>query len=170
MGPWEGVLTVLLLQFLPPSNLISTAHQMTSLPSVAFQCPSDKIILPSRSPVIWPPASASTSFSSKKLSGSFSFFHLEPLCLPMLLSQPLNGWHIPQRGRAWARPPFFLSTTWGILVPQPGIEPAPPAVEVWSPNNWTAREVLFFFFFLSCFFVCFLLSGFFSSFFLLIPS
>ena len=30
----------------------------------------------------------------------------------------------------------------GILVPQPGIEHAPLAVEAWSPNRWTAREVL----------------------------
>ena len=29
----------------------------------------------------------------------------------------------------------------GIFVPQPGIKPMPPAVEVWSPNYWTAREV-----------------------------
>ena len=29
----------------------------------------------------------------------------------------------------------------GILVPQPGIEPVFPAVEVWSPNHWTTREV-----------------------------
>ena len=29
----------------------------------------------------------------------------------------------------------------GILVPQPGIEPAPPAVGAQSPNPWTAREV-----------------------------
>ena len=29
----------------------------------------------------------------------------------------------------------------GILVPLPGIEPAPPAVEAWSLNHWTAREV-----------------------------
>ena len=28
----------------------------------------------------------------------------------------------------------------GILVPQPGIEPVFPAVQVWSPNHWTARE------------------------------
>ena len=27
-----------------------------------------------------------------------------------------------------------------ILVPQPGIEPVPPAVEVHSPNHWPARE------------------------------
>ena len=29
----------------------------------------------------------------------------------------------------------------GILVPQPGIKPAPPAVEAGSLNHWTAREV-----------------------------
>ena len=28
----------------------------------------------------------------------------------------------------------------GILVPPPGIEPAPSAVKAWSPNHWTARE------------------------------
>ena len=28
----------------------------------------------------------------------------------------------------------------GILVHWPGIKPAPPAVEAWSPNHWTARE------------------------------
>ena len=30
----------------------------------------------------------------------------------------------------------------GILVPQSGIEAAPPAAEAQSPNLWTAREVL----------------------------
>ena len=29
----------------------------------------------------------------------------------------------------------------GILVPQPEIEPAPPAVEAQSLNHWTAKEV-----------------------------
>ena len=29
----------------------------------------------------------------------------------------------------------------GILVPRPGIELVPPAVEAWSANHWTAREV-----------------------------
>ena len=28
----------------------------------------------------------------------------------------------------------------GILVPRPGVEPVPPAVEAQSPNHWTARE------------------------------
>ena len=45
---------------------------------------------------------------------------------------------------------FWLTTLWGIfwlchiacgiLVPRPGMEPRPPAVEVWSPNHWTFRE------------------------------
>ena len=29
----------------------------------------------------------------------------------------------------------------GILVSQPGIKPVPPALEAWSLNHWTAREV-----------------------------
>ena len=30
----------------------------------------------------------------------------------------------------------------GVLVPQPGIEPTPHALEVQSLNHWTAKEVL----------------------------
>ena len=33
-------------------------------------------------------------------------------------------------------------TVCGILVPRPGITPAPPALEAQSLNYWTAREVL----------------------------
>ena len=29
----------------------------------------------------------------------------------------------------------------GILVPRPGIEPLPLALEAWSLNRWTTREV-----------------------------
>lgn len=29
----------------------------------------------------------------------------------------------------------------GNLIPQPGIEPTPLAVEVWSPSHWTIQEV-----------------------------
>ena len=38
---------------------------------------------------------------------------------------------------------FFCSqqATCGVLVPQPGIEPVPPEVEVWNPNHWTIRKV-----------------------------
>ena len=35
---------------------------------------------------------------------------------------------------------FFFGC--GILVPQPGIEPAHSAVKVQSPNHWTSREFL----------------------------
>ena len=37
---------------------------------------------------------------------------------------------------------FFAHAIWlgGILVPRPGMEPVPPAVEAGSPNHWTARE------------------------------
>ena len=28
-----------------------------------------------------------------------------------------------------------------ILVPRPGIEPMPPALEVWILNHWITREV-----------------------------
>ena len=36
---------------------------------------------------------------------------------------------------------FYGHAACGILVPQPGIESVAPAVEAWSPNHWTAREV-----------------------------
>ena len=38
---------------------------------------------------------------------------------------------------------FFRSccTACRLLVPPPGIEPMPPAVEAWSLNRWAAREV-----------------------------
>ena len=37
---------------------------------------------------------------------------------------------------------FWLHhVAWGILVPWPGIEPLPPALEVRSPNHRTTREV-----------------------------
>ena len=38
---------------------------------------------------------------------------------------------------------FPMATSHGmwILVPQPGIEPMPPAMEVQYLNHWTAREV-----------------------------
>ena len=36
---------------------------------------------------------------------------------------------------------FSARPRWGILVPQPGIEPTPSALEVQSFNHWTTREV-----------------------------
>ena len=35
----------------------------------------------------------------------------------------------------------FFSCGMGNLVPQPGMEPRPPALGTWSLSHWTAREV-----------------------------
>ena len=35
---------------------------------------------------------------------------------------------------------FFLTAPHGILVSQPGIELAPPAMEMWSLHHWTTKE------------------------------
>ena len=35
----------------------------------------------------------------------------------------------------------LVAAACGILVPQPGITPAPAAMEAWSLNHWTTREV-----------------------------
>ena len=48
--------------------------------------------------------------------------------------------------RHWGRD-FFSFFFWphgaacGILVPRPGMERVPPALEVWSLNHWSTREV-----------------------------
>ena len=34
----------------------------------------------------------------------------------------------------------LLCDAYGILVPQPGVKPYPPAVDMQSPNHWIARE------------------------------
>ena len=36
---------------------------------------------------------------------------------------------------------FFVCVVCGVLVSGPGMEPMPPAVEVWNLNHWTTREV-----------------------------
>ena len=36
---------------------------------------------------------------------------------------------------------FFWRRDMCVLVPQPGIEPMPPAMEMQSLNHWAAREV-----------------------------
>ena len=41
-----------------------------------------------------------------------------------------------------------------ILVPQPGIEPGPSAVEAWSPTHWSAREFPYCVFCVVCVCVC----------------
>ena len=34
---------------------------------------------------------------------------------------------------------LFLAVSCDILIPQPGIEPVPPALEIWILNHWTTR-------------------------------
>ena len=52
-----------------------------------------------------------------------------------------------QEDRRCQDPFFFFLSVWphraahGISVPQIGIKPVPPTLEVWSPNHWTTREV-----------------------------
>ena len=36
---------------------------------------------------------------------------------------------------------FFLASGIAVLIPWPGIEPVPPAVEAWRINHWTSREL-----------------------------
>ena len=71
---------------------------------------------------------------------------------PPPLESNTNAWPWPAKpGMNWPLPTVqshhVLLFFWlcrlacGILVPQPGIEPVPPAVEAQSRNHWTAREV-----------------------------
>ena len=59
-------------------------------------------------------------------------------------------WIKPHMGRYLNTSFFFLiyffifrlcHVPCGILVPRPGFEPGPPAVEAWSLNHWTTRGV-----------------------------
>ena len=63
-------------------------------------------------------------------------------------------WHARGRGAAGLVRCVAFEMAWAIFVlfcfsctarraelPQPGIEPVPPALEAWSPNHWTTREV-----------------------------
>ena len=68
------------------------------------------------------------------------------LCLPQIRNVGLSGgWMDP--GICYYKSVPILFYFWphcvacGILFPWPGIEPTPPALEAWSPNHWTAREV-----------------------------
>ena len=53
----------------------------------------------------------------------------------------------PQTPQNTALPPtskiffFYCNVACGILVPRPGIKPTPLALEEWSLNHWTSREV-----------------------------
>ena len=71
--------------------------------------------------------------------------HRTFLC-PSLHSSQLRKWGVAWLPQGpWKRVSFFLyllqHKTCGILVPQPEIEPVPPALEAQSLNHWTARKV-----------------------------
>ena len=44
-------------------------------------------------------------------------------------------------GFVWMFCFWLCHLAYGILVPRPGIEPVPSAVETWSSHHWIAREV-----------------------------
>ena len=79
---------------------------------------------------------------------------LESWATPQIRPTPehstlLKTLRCPQPGLAhpsipWPLIPFFFFSFWiacRVLVPQPGIEPTPLAVEVKNLNHWTSREV-----------------------------
>ena len=106
---------------------------------------------------------------TSKLPKLFSLDVIEPLyafdsaynCLPLKTFLFLGFHHmefIQLPGYCillWAFLIFFLPhcIAYGILIPQPGIEPMPAAVEAWSLNHWTAREVPFWAFLFFLFYV-----------------
>ena len=47
----------------------------------------------------------------------------------------------PTEGPSWKEYIFWpFCEACRILVPQPGIKPTPPALEVWILNHWITRE------------------------------
>ena len=88
------------------------------------------------------------AFLSKGLSRVFSsttvqkhqFFSTQPF---LLYSSHIYTW---LQEKPYSKVSFYFyfwpsCTAHGILVPWPGIETTPPAVETWVLNRWTAREV-----------------------------
>ena len=74
-----------------------------------------------------------------------SYKQLYRLVFNLSLPQPYKGGIISPTPSSSSF--FFFNTFWphsaafGILVPGPGIEPEPAAMEARSPNHWTSREV-----------------------------
>ena len=73
-----------------------------------------------------------TKLKNKHISNALSDFFASNLSSPFVTAQSL------------LTSSFFncLAMPCGLLVPRPGIEPAPPALEAQSLNHWTAREIL----------------------------
>ena len=77
-------------------------------------------------PYFWP-----TGYKFRGSHSSFSFNNLIELT---------EFKKVPYLVRVWSFV-YLLATAGGRLVPRQGIKPAPPAVDLWSLNYWTTREV-----------------------------
>ena len=83
-------------------------------------------------------------FGKKK---SYLIYHLETL-MQSVYSFTVNCAH-PWWSTAACSVDFILCfsififgcVACGVLVPQPGIEPVPPALEAWSLSHWTSGEI-----------------------------
>ena len=60
-------------------------------------------------------------------------------------SLPLSSLQSQRENNVCALKKFFFlcphNLAWGILLPQPVIEPTPPTAEAWTVNHWTSREI-----------------------------
>ena len=101
----------------------------------------NKAPFPPSIPSCWPGA-------QPVYAGKVSLF---PLCLLLARTCLLEGnKHLLKRllcPHHYCPPPFLKSfgpphMAHGILFPQPGIEPAPPALEAWGLNDWTTKSLL----------------------------
>ena len=73
-------------------------------------------------------------------SGNFQF-HRNPMCRHLRETRVSKGVLYVALICCWF---FFFWLSYAasrILVPWPGIEPGPPAVDMQSPNHWTAKEI-----------------------------
>ena len=154
-----GFLKLTSMESVMPSNHLILCHPLLLLPSIfpSIRVFSNESVLHIRWPKYW-----SFNFSislSSEYSGLISFrvdwFYL--LAVGDQLSPvwadyrhrpklKLSLSHHPHQVTGcptipyWSNPfvCFWLCLkAWRILVPSPGIEPRPPAVEAWRPNYWT---------------------------------
>ena len=82
------------------------------------------------------------------MESNFFFHYYSPALESFVLESTEGPWagrkHRWKRAQRWNSSPTLLGHTVGpagILVPQPGIEPTLPAVEVQTLNHWPTREV-----------------------------
>lgn len=90
----KGLLALCPAPVLTASSLPSTAHQITFLPSVTFQCPSEKILLPIKAQYDLA-SNLSLYHLHSQDDAKFFFLFLAQAFVPAPPSQLLNGWHLP---------------------------------------------------------------------------